>query len=119
MSSTRSRSSGFASKMPRAAFERQLSGWVKNLLTESKIQLNLIERREMAESLICRHTRARTRARAQGALLSADFEGAEGISQAGGGTPRANAHRFRNCQRTRRGGSNRRRDGDYTAERCR
>jgi uncharacterized protein (DUF1778 family) len=41
-----------AAEMPRAAFERQLSGWVKDLLTESKIQLNLIERRELVESLI-------------------------------------------------------------------
>jgi hypothetical protein len=74
MSSTRSRSSGFASEMSRTAFERQLSRRVKNLLTESQIQLNLIERPETVESLICRHTRARTRARAQGALRSADFE---------------------------------------------
>jgi uncharacterized protein (DUF1778 family) len=41
-----------AAEMPRAALERQLSGWVKDLLTESKIQLTLTERRELVESLI-------------------------------------------------------------------
>jgi pilus assembly protein CpaF len=41
-----------AADMPRAMFEAQLSGWVKDLLTESKIQLNFIEQRELVESLI-------------------------------------------------------------------
>jgi uncharacterized protein (DUF1778 family) len=41
-----------AAEMPRAALQRQLSGWVKDLLTESKIQLTLTERRELVESLI-------------------------------------------------------------------
>ena len=41
-----------AAEMPRAMFEAQLSGWVKDLLTESKIQLNFIEQRELVESLI-------------------------------------------------------------------
>ena len=41
-----------AADMPRAVFEAQLSGWVKDLLTESKIQLNFIEQRELVESLI-------------------------------------------------------------------
>jgi pilus assembly protein CpaF len=41
-----------AAEMPRAVFEAQLSGWVKDLLTESKIQLNFIEQRELVESLI-------------------------------------------------------------------
>ncbi len=29
-----------AAEMPRATFEAQLSGWVKELLAETKIQLN-------------------------------------------------------------------------------
>jgi hypothetical protein len=33
-----------AAEMPRAVFEAQLTGWVKDLLTESKIQLNFVER---------------------------------------------------------------------------
>ena len=41
-----------AAEMPRAVFEAQLSGWVKDLLTETKIQLNFIEQRELVESLI-------------------------------------------------------------------
>jgi pilus assembly protein CpaF len=41
-----------AADMPRAVFEAQLSGWVKDLLTESKIQLNFIEQRELVQSLI-------------------------------------------------------------------
>src|SRR5216683_151206 len=35
-----------AADMPRAVFEAQLIGWDKDLLTESKIQLNFIEQRE-------------------------------------------------------------------------
>ena len=41
-----------AAEMPRAVFEAQLSGWVKDLLTETKIQLNFVEQRELVESLI-------------------------------------------------------------------
>jgi pilus assembly protein CpaF len=41
-----------AAEMPRAAFEAQLTGWVKELLAETKIQLNFIEQRELVESLI-------------------------------------------------------------------
>src|SRR6516164_1003119 len=41
-----------AAEMPRGVFEAQLSGWVKDLLTESKIQLNFIEQRELVEILI-------------------------------------------------------------------
>jgi len=41
-----------AAEMPRAAFEAQLSGWVKELLVEAKIQLNFVEQRELVESLI-------------------------------------------------------------------
>jgi len=41
-----------AAEMPRPMFEAQLSGWVKDLLTETKIQLNFIEQRELVESLI-------------------------------------------------------------------
>src|SRR5215467_4595690 len=41
-----------AAEMPRAVFETQLSGWVKDLLTETKIQLNFVEQRELVESLI-------------------------------------------------------------------
>jgi pilus assembly protein CpaF len=41
-----------AAEMPRAVFEAQLSGWVKDLLIETKIQLNFVEQRELVESLI-------------------------------------------------------------------
>jgi pilus assembly protein CpaF len=41
-----------AAEMPRAVFEAQLSGWVKDLLTENKIQLNFVEQRELVESLL-------------------------------------------------------------------
>jgi len=41
-----------AADMPRAVFEAQLSGWVKDLLTETKIQLNFAEQRELVDSLI-------------------------------------------------------------------
>src|SRR5439155_17919374 len=41
-----------AAEMPRAAFEAQLTGWVKELLAETKIQLNFVEQRELVESLI-------------------------------------------------------------------
>jgi pilus assembly protein CpaF len=41
-----------AAELPRAAFEAQLTGWVKELLTETKIQLNFTEQRELVESLI-------------------------------------------------------------------
>jgi pilus assembly protein CpaF len=41
-----------AAEMPRAVFEAQLSGWVKDLLIETKIQLNFIEQRELVDSLI-------------------------------------------------------------------
>jgi len=41
-----------AAEMPRPAFEAQLTGWVKELLAESKIQLNFTEQRELVESLI-------------------------------------------------------------------
>ncbi len=41
-----------AAEMPRAVFEAQLSGWVKDLLTETKIQLNFAEQRELVGSLI-------------------------------------------------------------------
>ena len=41
-----------AAEMPRAVFEAQLSGWVKDLLTETKIQLNFVEQRELVEILI-------------------------------------------------------------------
>jgi pilus assembly protein CpaF len=41
-----------AAEMPRAVFEAQLTGWVKDLLTETKIQLNFLEQRELVESLI-------------------------------------------------------------------
>ena len=41
-----------AAEMPRAVFEAQLSGWVKDLLTETKIQLNFIEQHALVESLI-------------------------------------------------------------------
>jgi pilus assembly protein CpaF len=41
-----------AAEMPRAVFEAQLTGWVKDLLTESKIQLNFVEQHALVESLI-------------------------------------------------------------------
>ncbi|MGC2204270.1 MAG: CpaF family protein [Stellaceae bacterium] len=41
-----------AAEMQRAVFEAQLSGWVKELLTETKIQLNFSEQRELVQSLI-------------------------------------------------------------------
>jgi pilus assembly protein CpaF len=41
-----------AAEMPRAVFEAQLSGWVKDLLTETKIQLNFVEQRQLVESLL-------------------------------------------------------------------
>ena len=41
-----------AAEMPRQAFEAQLTGWVKELLAETKIQLNFAEQRELVESLI-------------------------------------------------------------------
>jgi len=41
-----------AAEMPRPAFEAQLTGWVKELLAETKIQLNFTEQRELVESLI-------------------------------------------------------------------
>jgi pilus assembly protein CpaF len=43
---------GAAADMPRPAFEAQLTGWVKELLAETKIQLNFTEQRELVESLI-------------------------------------------------------------------
>ena len=41
-----------AAEMPRAVFEAQLSGWVKDLLIENKIQLNFVEQHELVESLL-------------------------------------------------------------------
>ena len=41
-----------AAEMPRAAFEAELTGWVKELLAESKIQLNFAEQRELVERLV-------------------------------------------------------------------
>jgi pilus assembly protein CpaF len=41
-----------AAEMPRAAFEAELTGWVKELLAETKIQLNFAEQRELVEMLI-------------------------------------------------------------------
>ena len=41
-----------AAEMPRAVFEAQLSGWVKDLLIETKIQLNFSEQSELVESLV-------------------------------------------------------------------
>jgi pilus assembly protein CpaF len=41
-----------AAEMPRPAFEAQLTGWVKELLAETKMQLNFAEQRELVESLI-------------------------------------------------------------------
>ena len=43
---------GAASEMPRAEFETQLTGWVKRLLVENKIQLNFAEQRAVIELLI-------------------------------------------------------------------
>jgi pilus assembly protein CpaF len=43
---------GAAAEMPRPAFEARLTGWVKELLAETKIQLNFTEQRELVESLI-------------------------------------------------------------------
>jgi pilus assembly protein CpaF len=43
---------GAAAEMPRATFEAQLTGWVKELLIETKIQLNFVEQRELVEALI-------------------------------------------------------------------
>ena len=41
-----------AAEMPRAQFEAQLGHWVKELLAETKTQLNFIEQRALVESLI-------------------------------------------------------------------
>jgi pilus assembly protein CpaF len=41
-----------AAEMPRATFEAQLDGWVKELLAETKNQLNFLEQRELVQSLI-------------------------------------------------------------------
>jgi pilus assembly protein CpaF len=41
-----------AADMPRATFEAQLTGWVKELLAEHKIQLNFGEQRDLVQSLI-------------------------------------------------------------------
>jgi pilus assembly protein CpaF len=41
-----------AATMPRAAFEGQLTSWVRDLLNETKIQLNYVEQRELVDSLI-------------------------------------------------------------------
>jgi pilus assembly protein CpaF len=41
-----------AAEMQRAVFEAQLTGWVKELLTETKIQLNFSEQRELVQSLV-------------------------------------------------------------------
>ena len=41
-----------AAGMPRATFEAQLDGWVKELLNETKIQLNFVEQRELVQSLV-------------------------------------------------------------------
>jgi pilus assembly protein CpaF len=41
-----------AAEMPRSAFEAQLTGWVQELLAESRIQLNFAEQRQLVESLI-------------------------------------------------------------------
>jgi pilus assembly protein CpaF len=41
-----------AAAMPRATFEAQLDGWVKELLGETKIQLNFVEQRELVQSLV-------------------------------------------------------------------
>jgi pilus assembly protein CpaF len=41
-----------AAEMPRATFEAQLAGWVKELLSETKIQLNFSEQRELVQCLV-------------------------------------------------------------------
>jgi hypothetical protein len=41
-----------AAEMPRSAFEAQLTGWVQELLAESRIQLNFAEQRQLVESLV-------------------------------------------------------------------
>ena len=41
-----------AAAMPRATFEAQLDGWVKELLGETKIQFNFVEQRELVQSLV-------------------------------------------------------------------
>jgi pilus assembly protein CpaF len=41
-----------AATMPRAAFEAQLTSWVKELLGETKIQLNSVEQRDLVGSLV-------------------------------------------------------------------
>ncbi len=41
-----------AAEMPRPAFEAQLTGWVKELLAETKIQLNFTEQRELVKLLL-------------------------------------------------------------------
>jgi pilus assembly protein CpaF len=41
-----------AADMPRATFEAQLDGWVKELLGETRNQLNFLEQRELVQSLI-------------------------------------------------------------------
>src|SRR5579863_715612 len=41
-----------AAAMPRLAFEAQLTGWVKELLAETKTQLNFNEQRELIEALV-------------------------------------------------------------------
>jgi pilus assembly protein CpaF len=41
-----------AGAMSRAAFQAQLTGWVTDLLAETKIQLNAVEQRELIEALL-------------------------------------------------------------------
>src|SRR6201990_660455 len=41
-----------AADTPPPAFEAQLTGWVKERLAETKIQLNFVEQRELVDSLI-------------------------------------------------------------------
>ena len=41
-----------AAEMPRPDFEAQLTGWVQELLAETKIQLNFAEQRQLVEALI-------------------------------------------------------------------
>jgi pilus assembly protein CpaF len=41
-----------AAEMPRPTFEAQLAGWVKELLAETKIQLNFSEQRELVQCLV-------------------------------------------------------------------
>lgn len=43
---------GAAAALPRAEFERRLSGWVMDLLAETRIQLNLAEQRELVAALL-------------------------------------------------------------------